>query len=84
MIKTALVIVITSVSNPQKAPDISVPIFYDSAEACQDQMDKLKENINAIEFFDNNNKRMLKFYNREYHHQSIIYWSCEKEINKSR
>ena len=76
MIKVALVITIVSMGNLDKAPDISVPVYYDSIERCNQQLDSLKQDVNATELIDSNNNRVLRMENREYHHRSYIFWSC--------
>ena len=76
MIKVALVITIVSISNLEKAPDISIPVYYDSIEECDKQLDSLKVEVNASDMVDNKNNRILMMENREYHHRSYIYWSC--------
>ena len=76
MIKVALVVTIVSIGNPDKAPDISIPVYYDSLEKCNEQLDSLKDDVNAIEMTDSKNNRFLRIENREYHHRSYIFWSC--------
>ena len=85
MIKVALVIAIISISNTEKAPDISIPVYYDSIEECDKQLDSLKAVVNASEMVDKKNNRILMMENREYHHRSYIYWSCTvtKENNSN-
>ena len=78
MIKVALVVTIISISNPNKAPDLTIPAYYKNTEECNNQLDFLKESINAEEILDSKKNRMLRIHNREYHHQSYIFWSCEK------
>ena len=84
MIKIALVVTIISISNPEKAPDITIPVYYNNIEQCNKQLDFLKETVNAEELLDNKNNRVLRMRNREYHHQSFIFWSCiqtKKKLN---
>ena len=78
MLKAASIVVIISTSNPEKTPNVSLPVSYESLKECQNQMDQLKKNINAIETFDNSN-RVLKLYNRSINQESIIYWYCKTE-----
>ena len=77
MLKVALIVLTVSISNPEQPPDISLPIFYNSITECQNQLDELKKDINAIEIFDKNNNRLLKFYNRGYRQEAVIYWYCK-------
>lgn len=76
MIKVALIVIVISISNPEQPPDVSLPVFYKSMQECHNQMDELKNNINAIDAFDNNNNRILKLYNRGYKQEAVIYWYC--------
>ena len=78
MFKVALIVVITSISNPEKPPEVSLSSLYQNIDACYKVMDELIESINAIEDVNVDGEKILKMYNREYHHQSVIYWSCEK------
>ena len=82
MFKIALIVITVSISNPEKPPDISIPVFYKTMKDCHNQMDKLVDNINAIEAFDNNNNRILKLYNRGYNQEGIIYWYCKTKDKK--
>tara|TARA_X000000950_G_scaffold262621_1_gene334080 strand:+ start:102 stop:362 length:261 start_codon:yes stop_codon:yes gene_type:complete len=82
MIKVALVVTIISISNPEKAPDITIPVYYNNIQECNDQLDFLKKTVNAEELLDNEKNRMLRMRNREYHHQSYIFWSCEETKKK--
>ena len=82
MFKVALIVLTISISNPEKPPNVSLPIFYNSVTECQNQLDELKKDINAIETVDNNNNRLLKLYNRGYNQEAIIYWYCKaKDVN---
>ena len=76
MLKTALVISIISIINPEKAPEISIPVYYKDKESCNKQLDLLKEEVNAEEITDSNGDRVLKLENREFHHRNYIFWSC--------
>tara|TARA_B100000029_G_scaffold283186_1_gene277075 strand:- start:391 stop:645 length:255 start_codon:yes stop_codon:yes gene_type:complete len=76
MIKVALVITIVYMGDLGKAPDVSIPVYYDSLEKCNQQLDSLKPDVNATELTDSNNNRVLRMENREYHHRSYIFWSC--------
>ena len=78
----ALIVVITSISNPESKPDIKITSFYESLQVCHEKLDELKKNINAIEIENTENNRMLKMYNREYHKQGIIYWTCKEKQKK--
>jgi len=82
MIKIALTITIISINNPEKPPEINIPIFYNSLEECNKQLDFLKTEINATEITDSENNRILRLENREYHHRNYIFWSCLKTILK--
>ena len=86
MIKIALVVTIISISNPEKVPDITIPVYYNDLEQCNNQLDFLKETVNADELIDDKKNRILRMRNREYHHQSYIYWSCvttEKKLDSN-
>ena len=74
--KIALVVTIISLSNPEKIPDITIPVYYNNSKECNSQLDFLKETVNAKELLDNKKNRMLRMENREYHHRSYIFWSC--------
>ena len=74
--KFALVLTIVSIGNPEKVPDISVPVYYNTVEDCNKQLDFIKEQVNASEVLDSQNNRLLKMENREYHHRNYIYWTC--------
>ena len=76
MIKIALVVTIISISNPEKVPEITIPVYYKDFEQCNEQLDFLKKTVNAEELLDSKNNRMIRMHNREYHHQSFIFWSC--------
>ena len=78
MLKIALAITIVSISNPEKPPEITIPVFYSSLEECNKQLDFLKTEINATEIIDKENNRILRLENREYHHRNYIFWSCLK------
>ena len=52
MIKIALVVTIISISNPEKVPDITIPVYYNDLEQCNNQLDFLKETVNADELID--------------------------------
>ena len=82
MLKIALAITIVSISNPEKPPEITIPVFYSSLEECNNQLDFLKAEVNAIEIKDKENNRILRLENREYHHRNYIFWSCLKTIVK--
>ena len=47
MIKIALVVTIVSISSPEKVPDITIPVYYNNIEQCNNQLDFLKETVNA-------------------------------------
>ena len=81
--KIALVVTIISLSNPEKIPDITIPVYYNNAKECNSQLDFLKKTVNAQEFLDREKNRILRMKNREYHHQSYIYWSCVQTEKKS-
>ena len=86
MMKIALVVTIISLSNPEKIPDITIPVYYNNAKECNIQLDFLKKTVNAQEFQDSEKNRILRMKNREYHHQSYIYWSCvqtEKKLDSN-
>ena len=86
MMKIALVVTIISLSNPEKIPDITIPVYYNNANECNSQLDFLKETVNAQEFLDSKKNRILRMKNREYNHQSYIYWSCvqtEKKLDSN-
>ncbi len=76
MIKIALVVTIISISNPEKPPEVTIPVYYNDAKQCDEQLDFLKKTVNAEELSDSKNNRTLRMRNREYHHQSFIFWSC--------
>ena len=76
MIKIALVVTIISITNQEKTPDITIPAYYNDADECNNQLDFLKETVNGTELTDSNKNRMIRMKNREYHHQSYIFWSC--------
>tara|TARA_B100001741_G_C16243931_1_gene455326 strand:+ start:176 stop:430 length:255 start_codon:yes stop_codon:yes gene_type:complete len=76
MIKVALVVTIVSIGNLGKAPDVSIPVYYDNLKTCNKQLDSLKQDVNAIEITNSKNNRVLRMENREYHHRSYIFWSC--------
>ena len=76
MIKVALVVTIVSMGNLGIAPDVSIPVYYDSFEICNQQLDSLKQVVNATEMTNSKNNRVLRMENREYHHKSYIFWSC--------
>ena len=76
MIKIALVVTIISIPNPEKVPDITIPVYYDTLEQCNNQLDFLKDTVNAEEITNGKNNRTLRMLNREYHHPSYIFWSC--------
>ena len=78
MLIVALVVVVTSISNPKDSPNVSIPIMYENMEQCQNQLDKIKTSINALEFSDESNSRSLKMYNRQIHEEGIIYWFCKE------
>ena len=82
MIKVALVVTIISISNPEKAPDITIPVYYNNTQECNSQLDFLKDTVNAEEFLDTKKNRIIRIRNREYHHQSYIFWSCEQTKKK--
>ena len=73
MLKIALAITIVSISNPEKPPEITIPVFYSSLEECNNQLDFLKTEVNAIEIKDKEQKKALtnkfhkKITNRCYH-----------------
>ena len=71
MMKIALVVTIISLSNPEKIPDITIPVYYNNAKECNSQLDFLKETVNAQEFLVGEKNRILRMKNREYHHQKI-------------
>ena len=84
MMKIALVVTIISLSNPEKVPNITIPVYYNDLEQCNNQLDFLKETVNADELIDDKKNRILRMRNREYHHQGYIYWSCvptEKKLD---
>ena len=83
MFKVALIVVITYISNPEKSPNISLTGLYKDIKSCHSVMDELVKNINAVEDLDTEKNRLLKLHNREYHDQSIIYWSCKKIDDES-
>ena len=76
MIKVALTITIISITNPEKAPEISIAKFYDNMNKCYQQLDVLKNEVNADSIIDQNKNRVLRLENREYHHRNYIFWSC--------
>ncbi len=76
MLKTALLISIISITNPKKAPEISISAYYKDQKACYKQLDILKKEINAEEIIDKKGNRVLRLENREYHHRNYIFWSC--------
>ena len=78
MVKTALIITIISITSPERAPETSVAKFYDNMDKCQQQLDVLREEVNADSIIDQNKKRVLRLENREYHHRNYIFWSCIK------
>ena len=78
MFKFALIVVVVFISKPEKQPSITFSALYDDINSCHQVMDQLVKNINAEEGLDKNGDRILRLYNREYHNQSIIYWSCKK------
>ena len=80
--KIALVVTIISLSNPEKTPDITIPVYYNNAKECNTQLDFLKKTVNAQEFLGSEKNRILRMKNREYHHQSYIYWSCVQTEKK--
>ena len=80
--KIALVVTIISLSNPENIPDITIPVYYNNAKECNSQLDFLKETVNAQEFLDSEKNRILRMKNREYHHQSYIFWSCVQTEEK--
>ena len=86
MMKIALVVTIISISNPEKVPNITIPVYYNNAQECDSQLDFLKDTVNAEEFLDGEKNRMIRMKNREYHHQSYIFWSCvqtEKKLDSN-
>ena len=82
MFKFALIVVVVFISNPEKKPDITFSALYDDINSCYEVMDQLVKNINAEDELDENGDRILSLHNREYHNQSIIYWSCKKSGKK--
>ena len=76
MIKIALVVTIISITNQEKTPDITIPAYYNDIKECDKQLDFLKETVNGKELLDSSKNRMIRMKNREYHHQSYIFWSC--------
>ena len=82
MIKIALVVTIISLSNQEKPPDITIPVYYNNLKECNSQLDFLKETVNAEEFLDAEKNRIIRMKNREYHHQSYIFWSCVQTEKK--
>ena len=65
MITVALVVLVTSISSPDKTPILSIPVTYNSTQARQDQLSKIKKTINAIELFDKEGNRLLRMENRQ-------------------
>ena len=45
MIKIALVVTIISLSNQEKPPDITIPVYYNNLKECNSQLDFLKEHF---------------------------------------
>ena len=43
MIKIALVVTIISISNPEKPPEVTIPVYYNDAKQCDEQLDFLKK-----------------------------------------
>ena len=64
MIKVALTITIISITNPEKAPEISIAKFYDNMNKCYQQLDVLKNEVNADSIIDQNKNRVLRLENR--------------------
>ena len=45
MIKIALVVTIISISNPEKPPEVTIPVYYNDAKQCDEQLDFLKKTV---------------------------------------
>ena len=64
--KIALVVTIISLSNPEKIPDVTIPVYYNNIQECNDQLDFLKRTVNAEELLDNEKNRMLRIFEERF------------------
>ncbi len=81
MIMVAMVVVITTIHNPDESPKVSVPAIYKNMKECQNQLDELKKSIDAKDIYDNKKNRFLKYENREFNQKGSIFWYCKLEDN---
>ena len=76
MIKVALIVVVTSIANMNKTPDVSITGFYNDFESCFKVMDNIKTSLNTEDLYDEKKIRYLKLPIREAHQEGYIFWSC--------
>ena len=60
MRSNCIVVTIISISNPEKVPDITIPVYYNDLEQCNNQLDFLKETVNADELIDDKKNRIYR------------------------
>tara|TARA_Y100000589_G_C26584191_1_gene399655 strand:+ start:237 stop:485 length:249 start_codon:yes stop_codon:yes gene_type:complete len=82
MIKVALIVVFTSFSNADKAPDVDISNFYKTMAECQNDLDQIKNSLNAQEVTIDGENRVLKLISREMHQQGVIHWFCKKKYKE--
>ena len=78
MIKFALIITTISIANLQNPPEITIPAYYNTLDDCNNRLNSIQAEINADILIDNNKNKVIRLENREYHHRSYIFWSCQK------
>ena len=76
MIKVALVLFVTSISNKNELPEVSITGFYNDLKSCHKVLDKIKVNLNTKDYTNNKKIRFLSMEIREAHQEGMIYWSC--------
>ena len=81
MIKIALLMIVTSIADTSKVPDVSVTGLYKDIKTCNKVLDDIKLSFEVEDLLDNKKNRFLKMNIRQAHQEGSIYWICKEKVD---